>query len=134
MVVSPSFVCRGKSHAEGLGVLLRACHDFCVAHALPLRAVSQIFVLCDEVIANIARHGYGNKTAGHITVRMRLRAGGLLIVFSDEAEPFNPLVFRATRTNTAGGFGLSLLKSFADKARYYRRRGCNVLVLWKNIK
>ena len=136
-----SFECCQTSHREGLGALLRDCHDFCISHALSPRALSQVFVLCDEVIANIARHGYGGGT-GHITVRMRLRtrglSWGLTIAFIDEAPPFDPLNHRATGAGNAhgteGGFGLSLMKSFADRVRYSRRHGCNVLVLWKRVK
>ena len=138
MAAVASFECCQTSHTKGLGALLRDCHDFCVSHALSPRALSQVFVLCDEVIANIARHGYGGGT-GRITVRMRLRprglSCGLTIAFIDEARPFNPLNHRSTGAGDAGGgFGLSLMKSFADRVRYSRRHGCNVLVFWKHIK
>ena len=137
MAAAASFECCQTSHTEGLGALLRDCHDFCVSHALSPRALSQVFVLCDEVIANIARHGYSGGT-GRITVRMRLRtrglSWGLTIAFIDEARPFNPLNQRAAGAGVEGGFGLSLLKSFADRVRYSRRHGCNMLVLWKRVK
>lgn len=100
----------------------------------------QIEIALEEVIVNIIKHGYPDKTGNIEIVCSAIGQMGLSITVSDDGLPYNPLKGEChTRCDegesfelkAVGGFGVNLILSLMDKVEYNRRDNKNVLLLIK---
>ena len=90
-----------------------------------------------ELAANTLEHGVAISDEDHIIVTVRQRPFGIELEFLDSRAPFDPTRKPAKRTPqtlasaNAGGRGLSLIHSYADKLTYshdgtYNRVGLTI--------
>lgn len=92
-------------------------------------------LVSEELLANIIRHGYENRSEEAIDVELAVDGSSVHITFTDSAAPFNPLEGKnPDRLNdlSEGGVGIMLVKSLTDEQHYKRDDNHNVLTVTKN--
>ena len=120
--------------------LRRKLLQFCELHDVCGRAVHAFNLALDEVLTNVIRHGYEDKTVSEITVRVALTGEELSAVIDDDGREFNPVNY--PRVNCAlpledrqpGGLGIHLVRSLVSGMDYQRQRGRNVLTIRKKVR
>jgi phosphoserine phosphatase RsbU/P len=106
---------------------------------LPSDAMSQIRIVCDEVLTNVIAHGFQDEAAHDITVSIEVAGQRFVLTVSDDGVPFDPLAVPSPDTSrpleqrTAGGLGIHLVRHLVDQMTYERRGDRNVLTLVKAI-
>jgi anti-sigma regulatory factor (Ser/Thr protein kinase) len=78
-------------------------------------------VCVSELAANDLEHGGPEASNGHIVVTLRHVGDGIEVIFMDSLRPFDPTANRtATKfpPSEIGGFGLLLIRAFADEFSY----------------
>jgi phosphoserine phosphatase RsbU/P len=92
--------------------------------------------LClDEALINIIRHGYEDGRRDSIAVSLELVHDRLHAVVADAGREFDPLQHPTPVAPTTldeapvGGFGIHLMRSFADALEYRREGERNILTL-----
>jgi anti-anti-sigma factor len=106
---------------------------------LPSDAMSQIRIVCDEVLTNVIAHGFQDEAAHDITVSIEVAGQRFVLTVSDDGVPFDPLAVPSPDTSrpleerTVGGLGIHLVRHLVDQMTYERRGDRNVLTLVKAI-
>jgi anti-sigma regulatory factor (Ser/Thr protein kinase) len=96
-------------------------------------------IVLDELFANVVDHGCGGATPGSIEVTFTLQPGQLIIDFSDDRQPFDPLLTALPDLDLPvvdrpiGGLGLHILRSLVDDARHSHDCGRDRLLLRRTI-
>jgi serine/threonine-protein kinase RsbW len=92
--------------------------------------------LClDEAVTNVIRFGYDHGSPGIITVSLEVLNDGLRAIVADAGRMFDPVEHPAPAVPTVlqdvsvGGFGIPLMRSFADALEYRRDGERNILTL-----
>jgi anti-sigma regulatory factor (Ser/Thr protein kinase) len=104
-------------------------------NALPLEAAFRIDLCLAEAVSNVIEHGFADGGRHDIRVTLEPRATEIVLTVEDEGRPFDPLEAvlppLAARVEEAriGGYGLRLLRHFADSCRYQRWEGRNILTM-----
>ena len=98
--------------------------------------VGELRLIAEEGLSNVIRHGYADSARHSIEVTLEIGGGEIVLVLRDDGRPFNPLAAPARDSHTpteerAGGWGIHLLQSLADRADYRREGNANVLRLVK---
>ena len=89
----------------------------------------------EEVLANVVRHGYGEKAAGEIEVRAWAQGDAFRLEVRDRARRFNlleqdpPPLDDDVDGREAGGLGVHLVRQLMDRIEYAYEEGENRLVL-----
>ncbi|HKJ75712.1 MAG TPA: ATP-binding protein, partial [Gammaproteobacteria bacterium] len=98
-------------------------------------------LILEELLVNIARHGYRDRAGRPIRLEFAVTEGAVRIVVEDEAPPFNPLADAPApdlesdlENREPGGLGIFLVQSLADRAEYRRTGQGNRLELQKAIR
>jgi len=110
--------------------LLRALDDGQIR--LSERTLYRLELVLEEVLMNIARHGFGGKPNHHAMVELGLSDTAVRLQFEDEGQPFDPTQpLREPVAQLAdtpeGGRGLRLLQRTANALDYQRVDGRNLL-------
>ena len=93
----------------------------------------------EELLSNVIRHGCGPPSECDIRVRISLLNGAYEIEVSDDAAPFNPLLYPPPNLDvplaerTPGGLGIFLVKQLADDLHYEFRDGRNLVTFRKSL-
>lgn len=110
------------------------------AHHLDAEALQPLRLILEEVLVNIARHGYGGRTGRPIHLEFDVTGGTVRILVEDQAPPFNPLsdppppdLESDLESREPGGLGIFLVQSLVDRAEYRRTGQGNRLELEKAI-
>ena len=88
----------------------------------------------EEVLVNIITHGYRG-SAGNVNVRLDIVSGYLVIEFSDQAAPFDPLAMPEPELGQSideapiGGLGIPLIRRLSHEQHYSYSDGRNCLRL-----
>lgn len=115
--------------------------EFGRLHGLAPRCVYQLSLALDEILTNIAMHGYTDPGRHCIQVFLRREEDSLVVTVEDDARPFNPLEAPLPdvslppdqRERAVGGLGILLARRLMDSLCYERRGDRNVLVMKKRI-
>lgn len=107
---------------------------------IPAKIRNQILVMADEIFTNIVLYGYpeGGGTAD-VSIDFEPEKNSLVLKLSDAGIPFNPLEIpapeldRSMSEDRLGGFGIHLVRKYADVMEYSHENGRNILVLKKHI-
>jgi anti-sigma regulatory factor (Ser/Thr protein kinase) len=100
---------------------------------LPDRTIYRLELVLEEILANIIRYAFSEASPSAIELAVTLTAGDVVLTFEDRGRPFDPLdVPEPSRpadiaAASPGGWGISLVRKFADGLHYQRRDGRNVL-------
>jgi anti-sigma regulatory factor (Ser/Thr protein kinase) len=106
---------------------------------LPDASVLDLRLVAEEVLANVAAHGYDDPAEHHVTLRLAVSAGQVTLEFRDDGRPFDPLTAAPPDLQSpleqrpAGGLGIHLVRALVDAARYRRIGAQNVLTLTKRV-
>lgn len=105
-----------------------------------MKAMMQINVAIDEILANIAFYAYPGH-GGTVTMQVEIREDTrtAVLTFIDSGIPYNPLekedpdVTLSLEERQIGGLGIFLVKKSMDDMSYERKDGQNILILRKHI-
>ena len=92
-------------------------------------------LVSEELLANIIKHGYDNRSDEAIDVELSVDGSSVRITFTDSAAAFNPLERNPPdilNDLSEGGMGILLVKSLTDEQQYKRDNNHNVLTVTKN--
>jgi anti-sigma regulatory factor (Ser/Thr protein kinase) len=113
--------------------------DFATYHALPTDEQARILIMLEELITNVAKYGYRNRSAGVAEVALELEPPHLTIEFIDDGDPFDPLTApppdleAPLEERGLGGLGVHILRALAEEIRYTRLEQRNVLLLKRRV-
>jgi anti-sigma regulatory factor (Ser/Thr protein kinase) len=100
--------------------------------------VGELRLIAEEGLSNVIRHAYSDSARHSIEVVLEIGGGEILLVLRDDGRPFDPLAASPApdlnapiERRPAGGLGILLLTSLADRAEYRREGDANVLRLAK---
>ena len=118
----------------GLTTALATIDQFRAARNLNADQISRARIVAEELISNTIKYGYGGECDRPI--RLTLTAQPILtLTYDDEAEPFDPTLWRISETPPSGRepregrAGIGLVLGLSTTARYERRPEGNRLVL-----
>jgi len=106
---------------------------------LPPDTMSEIRIVCDEVLTNVLAHGFPHEAEHDIRVSLEMAGRRLVLTVSDDGVPFDPLTAappdtsRPLEQRTVGGLGIHLVRHLVDQMTYERRGDRNVLTLVKAV-
>lgn len=99
-------------------------------------ALHHLELVSEEIVVNICKHGYPNKTGEIVVSCDQDEKGGLCITFCDQGKSFNPLSFPAPDLTSGiadrpiGGLGIHLVCSLTKKQSYERQGDKNIFKVW----
>ncbi len=124
---------------DGIRQAVSHFEAFLADKRLPAGSTWPLFVVLDELLSNVVRHGYGEAAHGQIEVGFQLRDGVLELTIVDDAGPFDPLTISEPVTDSpaderpAGGLGILFVRKLMDHVEYERREGRNRLTCRRRI-
>jgi len=111
-----------------------AVSTYCRREAIPKRIERHLKVVVDELISNVLLHATPRDGQElQVDLELDLSVGGLMLRFSDNGAPFNPLEAQPPDTSLdlenrpIGGLGLHLVRQLANQINYRRESGRNVV-------
>jgi serine/threonine-protein kinase RsbW len=116
-----------------LGPLADAVNAFVEGHDLSPAVGFAANLAIEEMVSNIIKYGYDDKTRREITVVLALTDTRLKITIGDDSRPFDPLAEPMPDTNvpladrSVGGLGIYLVRKSVREMRYTRKDGRNTL-------
>ena len=130
-----------RARASEFTRLVGRAEKFAELAGLPIAERSRLLILLEELFLNVINHGSGGEVLSRqIEIILSLTGGELMIDFSDDGQPFDPLTAappdldQPLEKRKVGGLGLRILRSLADDARYTRDGSRNRLVLIRTIE
>lgn len=109
--------------------------DWAAEHGAPLPLASSFGLMLDELLTNVATHGYQGR-GGPISVHVTFSAPATLsAVLRDEAPAFDPTTLVAADVDASiedrhiGGLGVHFVKKLADRFAYRRDGECNEVLV-----
>lgn len=118
--------------------LLEVIESFGIDHNISRKDVYYIHLACEEVFVNFVTHDVTAKDK-KMTIFFCLEANNLTIVTHDNGHFLNPLLIPEPdlesdlETRTAGGFGIFLVRQWADNLEYSYENEVNTLTMKKRI-
>ena len=114
-------------------------YDFLADNLEPL-PVSKEFrhdlkLVAEELLANIIRHGYDDKSEQVIDIEMSVADDHVRLTFTDSGKAFDPMQSEKPELLndlSEGGMGILLVKSLTDEQNYRREGDRNVFTVTKN--
>jgi len=109
--------------------------DVAAAARLPAPLLAGIRVALEEVVSNVARHGFAPGADGEIVVTFRCEPGGWVLEVSDNGTAFDPTGAPARARGMSllddevGGWGLGLIRHYCKDIAYAHVGGLNRLTL-----
>lgn len=120
--------------------LVDIIYDWSNELSIDATSMYEISIVFDEIIANIIKHGYEDKTEHYIDVTLNLKEDTLTTVIEDDGIEFNPLDFSKDdstlqlQDREIGGRGIQIIKWYIDAVDYRRRDNKNILTINRKIK
>lgn len=104
------------------------------AMGCPEETQKQLFVVVDEVFANVASYAYADGE-GDVTVRLEAESEprAAVLTFLDSGIPFDPLTMKSpdtslkARERKIGGLGIFMVRKLTDEVSYAYSDGKNIL-------
>jgi anti-sigma regulatory factor (Ser/Thr protein kinase) len=113
---------------------------FASERGISAQEVDRILILLEELITNLVKYGYADRSEpGRAEIALELTGGRLEIEFIDDGCEFNPFTRPAVRfdepveSRPVGGLGLHILKSMCDETSYERLEERNVIRLARKM-
>jgi anti-sigma regulatory factor (Ser/Thr protein kinase) len=91
--------------------------------------IYRIDLCAAELLTNIVSYGYDDQRAHEIELALTVHYSEVALEIADDGRPFDPVAHPSARPATSlaearwGGWGLRLVRQFADECRYASRRG-----------
>lgn len=98
------------------------------------------FELClNELMTNVIHYAYADRGRHEIRVSLERDAEGIRATIEDDGRPFNPLEKEAPPVPHSldeagiGGWGIPIVRAFADELSYERRDGRNRVTIVSRV-
>ena len=106
----------------------------------PEETQKQLFIVIDEVFANVASYAYADGE-GSVTVRLETESEprAAVLTFLDSGVPFDPLTMKTpdislkARERKIGGLGIFMVRKLTDGIKYDYADGKNILTVMKRF-
>ncbi|HEY7409228.1 MAG TPA: ATP-binding protein [Vicinamibacteria bacterium] len=101
--------------------------------------VLELRLVAEEVLTNIARHGFEPGEMPVVELLVSLSDAAAVLEFRDQGRAFDPLAQPPSDLDAPleqrplGGLGLTLVRALVEEARYVREGPTNVLRLVKRM-
>jgi anti-sigma regulatory factor (Ser/Thr protein kinase) len=101
----------------------------------PMKTMNQILISAEEIFVNIAHYAYPD--GGKAEVCSSVNSNEVVITFSDNGKPFNPLemsepdVTKTAEEREIGGLGIFMARRMMSGVEYKYEDGRNVLTIKK---
>ena len=129
-------------HAEPAAV--QRVEEFVAAfgaqHGIDTSDRNRVTILLEELVTNLYAHGLVKGSGGcSAEIVLSLEQDRLIIEFSDNGKPFDPLAEPLpdldvpAESRLPGKLGLCILRAFVDEASYWHNRDRNVLRMVRRI-
>jgi anti-sigma regulatory factor (Ser/Thr protein kinase) len=102
---------------------------------LPPALAHRLDLCVTELVTNIIGYAFPDGVAGTITIRFWCQPDHFVVSVDDDGTPFDPTSYtlpdlpRSLADATIGGWGIRLVRQFADELRYRRSATANQLTL-----
>ena len=110
--------------------------DTCLEKAdVSPKLANKMQIAADEVLANTRSYS----GAAHIRILFALQDNTVIVTFSDDGSPYDPLTCKEPDTTAPaelrpiGGLGILLIKRMMDSVSYQHKDGLNILTLQLHI-
>lgn len=121
---------RLKNDLAELGSFQERLSGLLESHGVGEELTHDVTLLAEELLVNTITHGYEEAPRlAEIEVELTIVPDSkVVLVFKDDASPFNPLEAdeRDLDEERLGGWGIPLLKTLADALEYQYTEGFNV--------
>lgn len=123
---------RLPNRLDGLDALSTRIEGFMEAAGIAATPAYRLQLAVDEFFNNAVDYGYPDGRAGEIAIEVRRSGDRLLLVFSDDGDPFDPFAAPAPDLGASleerriGGLGVHLVRTLSDSFAYSRENGRNV--------
>ena len=103
-----------------------ALGDFLAEEGVPGRTIHHVRLVVEELVVNVVRYAYEDKTAHKIGVDVRTEPRRVVVTIEDDGRPFNPndappvMIVQAMEQRRGGGLGIHLVKKLARELTYSR--------------
>jgi sigma-B regulation protein RsbU (phosphoserine phosphatase) len=124
-----------RNRLSDLSILDDVLDRFGQRGALSQATVSELRIVCDEILGNLIAYAYPHGGEHDIDLRLQMTGSRLVVTVSDDGVPFNPLAVAAPDTSRplaereVGGLGIHLVRSLVDDMRYRREDARNETTL-----
>jgi serine/threonine-protein kinase RsbW len=109
---------------RGLEAALEALDAFCDGHGIDGDVARRARVVVEELFTNTIKYGYGG--ASERPVRLfGLMEGALVLVYEDEAPPFDLTLWRAPTSERVGQQGIAIVMGLCVRVAYERAAQVN---------
>ena len=133
-------LCQVQNQMPELDRLAQAIEGFAASFHLEPKVANALQLAVEELFTNAVSYGYDEGVAGSLELSLDVREGCLLLEFSDDAKPFDPLQ-EGPPVNTEagleergiGGLGIHLTRKLFDEFAYERLDGRNLIKLRKKL-
>lgn len=120
---------------EAIMALIREAIAFVKEHGGSGRALFISELVLEEMLTNIVKYAYDDPLAHRIEVVAAVTKGKVSLEIRDDGRPFDPLhaapppTGAPVRTQTIGGRGIHLVRTFVKEIAYHRVENRNVLAV-----
>ncbi len=128
-----------RNQPSDLGVLETMLDRFSERSGLPQPTMSEIRIVCDELVSNVIAYAYPNGGLHEIEVHLRMAGRRLTVTVADDGIPFDPLAVAPPDTTLplaereVGGLGIHLVRHLVDDVIYRRIGTRNETTLVKDV-
>jgi anti-sigma regulatory factor (Ser/Thr protein kinase) len=126
-----------RNNVVDLAIVTKALDHLGDEFQIPTKALMQLQVALDEILSNIIKYAWPERSAHEIRLRMSAHDGRIEILIVDDGAPFDPRDHESreppppgTRPQP-GGVGIQMVKQLVDSFDYARIDGCNKVILIK---
>ncbi|WP_371346595.1 ATP-binding protein [Ancylobacter sp. IITR112] len=115
-----------------LDALSTRIEGFAHEAGVPPTPAYRLQLAIDEFFNNAVDYGYPDGRPGEIAIEVRRSGDTLLLVFSDDGDPFDPFAAPppdldgTLEARRIGGLGVHLVRTLCDSFAYARENGRNV--------
>jgi anti-sigma regulatory factor (Ser/Thr protein kinase) len=124
-----------SSDIAGLRLISDWIRTYFAETHVPKELVDRVDLCLHESVDNVMLHGYDTETSGSVTISLEEIGDGFRATVADHGRSFNPLehpivpLAANLEDARAGGFGIHLVRSFADTVEYRREGDRNILAM-----
>lgn len=103
-----------------------ALGDFLAEEGVPGRTIHHVRLVVEELVVNVVRYAYEDKSAHKIGVDVRTEPRRVVVTIEDDGRPFNPhdappvALMETMEKRRGGGLGIHLVKKLSRDLTYTR--------------